>query len=293
MQLTWFNRLGKILGTVGEPGIIPLPALSPDDTTVAIPRPNETGGTDLWLYNLARGTRSRFTFNEKENYCPVWSPDGSRIVFVSTPDGGPAIYQRVVNGMGREERLETSPPDHFAPRDWSRDGRYLVEEVVGDHSSIWQLPLSPGQAGSTRKSIPYLNDGANETNPRLSRNGEWIAYDSQETGRDEIFVQTFPKPGGKWQVSTGGGTRPVWSRDGKELYFIDQDGAMNAVAVKSGPAGGFQSSSPQALFNNHAAGNRTDTFGVVKDGRFLIPTIVQQLGTPLTVVVNWQAALNK
>jgi serine/threonine protein kinase len=293
MQLTWFNRVGKALGTVGEPGIIPLPALSPDDTIVAIPRPNETGGSDLWLYNLARGTSSRFTFDEKDNYCPVWSPDGSRLVFASIQDGSPAIYQKVVNGMGREERLEISPPEHFAPRDWSRDGRYLVEEVFGSTASIWQLPLSPGQAGSTRKSIPYLNDGGNETNARLSPNSEWIAYDSHETGRDEIFVQTFPKPGGKWQVSTSGGTRPVWSRDGNELYFIDQDGAMNAVAAKSGPAGGFQSTSPQVLFNSHAAGYRTDTFDVAKDGRFLIPTIVQQLGTPLTVVVNWQAALNK
>jgi serine/threonine protein kinase/Tol biopolymer transport system component len=293
MQLTWFNREGKILGTVGEPGIIPLPALSPDDTTVAIPRPNETGGIDLWLYNLARGTRSRFTFNEKENYCPVWSPDGSRIVFASTQDGSPAIYQKVVNGMGREERLETSPPDRFAPRDWSRDGRYLVEEVFGSTSSIWALPLTPGQVGSTRKSVPYVNDGANETNARLSPNGEWIAYDSHETGRDEIFVQTFPKPGGKWQVSTSGGTRPVWSRDGKELYFIDQDGAMNAVGVKGGPAGGFQSSSPQVLFKNYAPGIRTDTFDVAKDGRFLIPTMAQQSGALLTVVVNWQAALNK
>src|SRR3984957_7717539 len=126
----------------------------------------------------------------------------------------------------------------------------------------------------------YLNDGVNETNARLSPNSEWIAYDSHETGRDEIFVQTFPKPGGKWQVSTSGGERPVWSRDGTELYFVDQDGAMNAVSVKSGPAGGFQSSSPQVLFNPHAAGYRTDTFDVAKDGRFLIPTIVQQLGTP-------------
>jgi len=108
----------------------------------------------------------------------------------------------------------------------------------------------------------YLNDGANETNASLSPNSEWIAYDSHETGRDEIFVQTFPKPGGKWQLSTNGGTRPVWSRDGNELYFIDQDGAMNAVAVKSGPAVGFQSSSPQVLFNNRAAGYRTDTFDV-------------------------------
>jgi Tol biopolymer transport system component len=293
MQLTWFNRQGKVLGTVGEPGIIPLPALSPDGATVAVPRLNETGGIDLWLYNLARGTRSRFTFDKKENYCPVWSPDGSRIVFASTQDGSAAIYQKTVNGMGGEERLEISPPDFFCPRDWSRDGRNIVEEVFGSTTSIWQLPLSPGQAGSTRKSIPYLNDGANETNARLSPNSEWIAYDSHETGRDEVFVQTFPRPGGKWQVSTSGGTRPVWSRDGNELYFIDQDWAMNAVAVKRGPAGVFQSSSPQVLFNPHAAGYRTDTFVVAKDGRFLIPTLVQQVGIPFTVVVNWQASLNK
>jgi Tol biopolymer transport system component/tRNA A-37 threonylcarbamoyl transferase component Bud32 len=292
LQLTWFNRQGKILGTVGEPGIIPSPALSLDDSTVAVPRVEKTGGLNLWLYDLARGTQSRFTFDGKANLSPVWSPDGRRIAFSSRRDGSPAIYEKAVNGMGQEEPFETTPPDRLVPRDWSRDGHYLLEETADSTSAIWLLPLAPGQAGGVRKSVPYLNDGVNELNARLSPNGKWIAYDSDETGRDEIFVQTFPKPGGKWQVSTDGGTQPVWSRDGRELYFIDLDGILKAAEVKSLPAG-FESSAPQVLFNPHPGPARTDTFDVAKDGRFLIPTVIQQPAAPITVVVNWQAALKK
>ncbi len=177
--------------------------------------------------------------------------------------------------------------------DWSRDGRYLVEDETGGASSLWVLPLSAEQASHARKAVPYLNDGFNETNARLSPNGRWIAYDSDETGRDDIFVQTFPRPGGKWQVSTDGGTRPVWSRDGKELYFISLDGNLMAVEVKSGPDGSFEAGAAKVLFNPHTGPVRTDTFDVAKDGRFLIPRVIEQAGGSITVVLNWPALLKK
>jgi Tol biopolymer transport system component len=291
LQLTWFDRQGKALGTVGEPGVLPSPAISPDGSAVAVSLNDGAGGADLWLYDLASGKRSRFTFDGKSNSYPVWSPDGSRIAFVSNRQGIPIIYQKAVNGMGEQEAFEIGQDGYRAPTDWSRDGRYLIEELYVNPSSIWLLPLSPGQAGSERKSVPYLNDESNKFNARLSPAGQWIAYDSDETGRDEIFVQTFFRPGGKWQVSTNGGTRPVWSRDGKELYFIGLDLELMAVDVKSGPGGRFEAGVAKPLFHPRAGTGRADTFGVAKNGRFLIPTAAEQAATPITVVVNWQAGL--
>ena len=155
------------------------------------------------------------------------------------------------------------------------------------------LPLSPEQPAGNSKSTPYSDEGLNEVNARLAPNGQWLAYDSDETGRDEIYVQTFPQRKGKWPVSVNGGTSPVWSRDGKELYFIGPDGKLMAVEVTSGPGGSFQAGAPKALFDPHIGGDRLAKFDVTKDGRFLIPVVAGQSGGPITVVVNWQAALKK
>jgi Tol biopolymer transport system component len=294
MQLTWFDRQGKVLGTLGEPGVSPKwPAISPDGGAVVVPR-GEAEETDLWLYNLARGTRSRLTFDEKGNVEPVWSSDGSHIAFRSSRDGGWNIYQKPINGIGQDEALDKNPAALKEPRDWSRDGKNLIEVAVSDNKlSIWVLPLSPKEAGSDRKPFPYVHDQFNELGGKLSPNGQWMAYSSDESGRLEIYVQTFPKPGGKWPVSTNGGMVPVWSRDGKELYFIGQDGKLMAVDVKSGPGGSFEAGTPKDLFDPHFGGDEADTFDVSKDGRFLIPTVIEQSGAPITVVVNWTAGLNK
>jgi eukaryotic-like serine/threonine-protein kinase len=295
VQLTWFNRQGMVLGRLGEPGIDPLPAISPDGSAVVVPR-IEGEGRDLWLYNLARGTQSRLTFDGKANRYPVWSPDSSYIAFVSNRDGGNYIYQKAINGIGQDETLDSTPANVKVALDWSRDGRYLVEGALTDAKAslaIWILPLSPEQTDGDRRPFPYLNEGFNQIGARLSPNGQWIAYVSEETKRYEIFVQTFPKRGGKWPVSINGGTRPRWSHDGKELYFIGLDGKLMVVVVKSGPDGGFEAGAPKALFDSHIGGDQFTWFDVAKDGRFLIPTVVEQSGAPITVVVNWQAGLKK
>jgi eukaryotic-like serine/threonine-protein kinase len=296
LQLTWFDRQGKVLGTIGEPGISPSwPAISPDGSAVAVPRTDlEGGGEDLWLYNLARGTRSRLTFDGKGNGFPVWSPDGSHIAFSSARDGSLNVYQKAISGIGQVEALDKTPADIRLPLDWSRDGRYLIEGTLsGGLGAIWVLPLSPGQTAGDQKSFPYLNDRFSEFGGKLSPNGQWLAYASDETKRYEIYVQTFPKLGGKWLVSINGGTRPIWSRDGEELYFIGADGKLMAVDVKSGPGGSFEAGTPKALFDPHIGGGQSTGFDVAKDGRFLIPTVVEQSGAPITVVVNWTAGLNK
>jgi eukaryotic-like serine/threonine-protein kinase len=293
LQLTWFNRQGKILGTVGEPGVLPEPAISPDGSTVVVPRTAEDGGSDLWLYNLGHGTRSRLTLDRKGNSFPVWSPDGSHIAFVSLREGTPYVYQKAVNGMGQAEAFERTGPRRLS--DWSRDGRYLIEEGpnAGSFSSIWVLPLSPEQGRSERNSALYLDEAFTEIPGKVSPDSHWIAYDYDETGRDEIYVGTFPMPSGKWAVSINGGTRPTWSRDGKELYFIGLDGSLMAADVKTGPGGAFQSGAPQALFDPHIGGNRFTWFDVAKDGRFLIPVQAGQSRSSITVLVNWPSLLKK
>jgi len=295
MQLTWFDRSGKPLGTVGAPGVLNWPAISPDGNTVATDRLDpQTGFQDLWLHDLVRGTASRFTFTSPNEF-PAWSPDGSHIAFTSSRDGGPSnLYQKAVSGAAQDEPLDKAAHSK-RPDDWSRDGRYIIEETPNDPKTgqdIWVLPLF-----GDRKPFPYLQTAFNERTAKLSPNGEWLAYVSDETRRNEVYVQTFPTPGGKWQVSTDGGVLPVWSRDGKELFFIGADGKLTAVEVKGDVKGGakFEAGASKALFDAHYGAGVNGWFDVTKDGRFLIPVQAEQAaaGVPMTVVVNWTAGLKK
>jgi eukaryotic-like serine/threonine-protein kinase len=294
VQLTWFDRSGKITGTVGPPGSLQWPAISPDGNTVAIDRLDpQTGFYDLWLHDLTRGTASRLTFNSKDNDMPVWSPDGSHIAFRSTRDGGSNLYEKATSGAAIEEVLDKSPRRKL-PNDWSHDGRYIVEQMAYDPATkadIWVLPLD-----GDRKPRPWLQTEFNERWARLSPDGRWLAYVSDETRRDEIYVQSFPMPGGKWQVSNNGGTLPIWSRDGKALFFIGGDRKMMQadIGYGAGKAGGsFSTGAPKSLFPvNFPKGSVW--YDVGRDGRFLIPTPVEQTSTlPMNVVVNWTAELKR
>jgi Tol biopolymer transport system component len=185
------------------------------------------------------------------------------------------------------EALDTSPRNKQV-LDWSRDGRYIIESVLAPKTNydIWVLPLF-----GDRKPYPYLQTEFNESGARLSPNGRWLAYASDETGQFELYVQSFPTPGGKWQVSINGGSRPVWSRDGKELYYIAGGRRMMAVEVKSGAK--LELGVPQPLFEASMAFVYSGpSFDVSSDGRFLIPTQLEQISaTPMTVVLNWASGL--
>jgi len=200
-------------------------------------------------------------------------------------------FQKATSGTAQDEVLSKplgEPPQNTRVDDWSRDGRYIILTAISPktRNDIWVMPTF-----GDRKPFPYLQTEFNEQYARLSPNGQWLAYTSGESKRNEIYVQTFPTPGGKWQVSTNGGTRPVWSRDGKELYFIGADGKMMAVEVKGGAK--FEAGLPKPLFDARIAGGGT-WFDVSKDGRFLIPVQPEQAANaPMTVVVNWTAALKK
>jgi Tol biopolymer transport system component len=296
-QLTWFDRSGKALGTLGAPGLVIGVRISPDGKTVAFARlDHQTQNFDVWLHDLMRGATSRFTFGPKSNANPVWSPDGSRIAFTSDRDGIRHVFQKATTGTARDEVLDKphgEPPRHAFVGDWSRDGRYIIEDLVESlangetKSEIWVLPLF-----GDRKAFPYLHNEFNERNARLSPDGQWLAYTSDESKRNEIYVQTFPGSGGKWQISTDGGQLPVWSVDGKELYFTGADGKLMAADVKGGPK--FEAGVPKPLFDVRLPGQAAVGFDVSKDGRFLIPVQAEQAANmPMTVVVNWTAGLKK
>jgi Tol biopolymer transport system component len=301
-QLTWFDRSGKVVGTLGMPGDVGSPAISPDGDTVAVQR-RDGLATDIWLYDLVRGTNPRFTFSPGNNVAPVWSPDGSRLAFTSQRDSPPHVYQKAISGTATEEVLGLAvgdPPGRATG--WSRDGRYLIEQVapVGGKTgiAIWVLPL-----GGNRKPFPFLEAPFNQGDAKLSPNGQWLAYASDETKRPEVYVQTFPTPGGKWQVSTSGGRLPVWSRDGKELFYMSADFKLMAVEVRSDRKTASSNGAPRfevgglpiPLFSTRARVSPSNvSYDVSPDGRFLVRVLLEQAtSTPLTVVVNWPALLKK
>ncbi|HEY2018589.1 MAG TPA: protein kinase, partial [Bryobacteraceae bacterium] len=190
-QLTWFDRTGQKLGTVGEPGSFVKPVISPDGGTLAVDRLDpQSGAYDVWQYDLGRGSPTRFTFGARQNGYPVWSPDGASIAFAANHGGHYQIYRKSAGSGAKEEALLESPLDKF-PSDWSRDGRYLIYYQIDPVTKydIWALPLT-----GDRKPFPVLDSPFNEHRATLSPDVRWLAYSSDETGRDEVYVQSFPTP---------------------------------------------------------------------------------------------------
>jgi eukaryotic-like serine/threonine-protein kinase len=284
-RIAWLDRSGKEMGTLGPPLAAQRLRISPDGGTVAVDRFDAAVGTfDLWLHDLARATDSRFTFDSANDRGPVWSPDGSRIAFLTTRNGKAGIYQKAANGAGKEELIVEAPSGR--PSDWSPDGRFLVysSTTPQTQADIWVLPFD-----GDRKPYPFLQTRFNERIARFSPDGHWLAYDSDESGRFEVYVQAFPAKEGKWQLSSGGGTRPVWSRNGKELFFLSAENRMIAVDVRSGAK--FEHGTPRMLFEAHLTA--TTEFDVAADAqRFLmVRTSGLDFSPPVTVVLNWLAGV--
>jgi dipeptidyl aminopeptidase/acylaminoacyl peptidase len=285
-ELTWYDRQGKRLGTVGEPAAYTNPALSPDGKRLAVGRNDPATNTrDIWVLDLARGVSSRFTFDKADDFNPVWSPDGSRIAFTSTRKGRRDIYWKAAGGAGADEPvLETEGAKSL--EDWSPDGKLLLFNL--DTREIHAV-----QANGDRKPYPVLKAPFVQVQGHLSPDGRWIAYSSAESGRREVFVQNFPPAGGKWQISTTGGEEPAWRRDGKELFFLNGT-KLNAVDVKANGSA-FEAGIPKELFDVSVVTEQTrrNRYVVTADGqRFLFVTTHQSYDTtPFIVVQNWQTAL--
>jgi Tol biopolymer transport system component len=292
-QLRWFDRTGRDLGKVGPAGDYLEPALSPDGARLALGLGTWTPDGDIWLLELARGSRSRLTSSHANEITPIWSPDGRQIVFASNRNGRFDLFRTDASGAGRDELLFRSDADKF-PIDWSRDGKYVIYYTVDPRTKadLWLLPMT-----GDHTPVPFLQTEYNETNALFSPDARWVAYNSDESGTPEIYVRPFPAAVGRWQVSTHGGVQPVWRNDGRELYYVGLDGKVMAVDVKPGPA--FSAGLPVALFDSglrpEGLTESRSSFAVSADGqRFLVNAIAADAGrVPITVVVNWAADLRK
>jgi serine/threonine protein kinase len=292
-QPTLFDRNGKLLSSVGPPGEYFNIFFSPDEKRVAaaISDP-QSGARDVWLLDVARGAPTRLTFDPAEDFLPIWSPDGNRIVFVSDRDGAGNFFQKSASGAGNEALLFKTTERKW-PGDWSKDGRFIIYTSLGPKTKtdLWVLPMTGEQ-----KPAPFLQSTFNEDHPRFSPDGHFVAYASDESGRFEVYVQTFPASGGKWLISTNGGAQPRWRGDGKEIFYIAPDRKLMAVEVKAGGST-FEAGVPKVLFQTHVISypNPRNAYDVSADGqRFLIITPLEEATTtPITVVANWTADLKR
>jgi serine/threonine protein kinase/Tol biopolymer transport system component len=287
--LTWLDRTGKVLSTVGELKAYAFNvSLSPDGKRVATSHDD-----DLWVFEFERGVDTRLTFEPGREVSPMWRGDGSRIVYATIPSD--ALYEKAANGAGSPELFFTPPKGAgvILAHEWTPDGRFLAVSIGGAAADIYLLPAE-GTA-ETRKPIPLVKTQFNERGVRFSSNGKFFAYTSDESGKDEAYVrpfdpQTGTSPGGQWMISKGGGVSPHWRGDGKEMFYMTPQGAIMSVDIdmKSGFAPGV----PKQLFK---LPGEIRFWDVTRDGqKFLIPVPASASNSaPYNVVVNWTSALKK
>ena len=284
-RMVWVDRTGRDIEAVGDPGDFHNPSFSPTADRLAYDMGDpRTGRGDIWVRDLKRGVSSRLTFGKADSFAPLWSPDGRTIFFTQDQD----LFEKAADGQG-EATLLVKSEDRKLACDISRDGRTLVFQSRGKETSwdLWTLPLS-----GDRKPVPFLKNPFAEALGALSPDGRYLAYQSNESGRQEVYVQTFPGPGGRWQISTAGGVEPHWRADGRELYYRAPDQKVMAVEIQA--AGGFSVGVPQALFlGRFDTSLARDRYLPTADGkRFLtVAPLGREAMTPTTVVLNWFADL--
>jgi Tol biopolymer transport system component len=299
-QLVWFDRMGRSLGSVPlPPAGYGSPSISADGRWATISKTNSPTSSDLWLVDLQRAVTTRLTFDGLlatsggAGATAVWSPDGSRVAYMCNRSGLYDVYQVLTNGTGKPEPLVQSDVVFKTPVTWSPDGKYLVwsQNVEPTQWDLWLLPMQ-----GDRKPVPYLCTPFDENTAAISPDGRWLAYDSNETGRTEIYVRSFPEPREKHRVSVSGGTAAQWSQDGRELLFWTSGqmaytvGSIFTVDVQTSPS--FKAGTPRLLFTP-----RQDLVGIAATAdlkRFLAAVPVEGSAPPsITVMLNWQAGLKK
>lgn len=300
-QLVWVDGAGKMLGAIGPPdeSAPGNPELAPDGQRVGIGRIVQ-GNTDVWLIDVGRGVPSRFTFDVAIDNAPVWSPDASRVVFRSSRKGVHDLFEKPARGTSDEQPLLVTSQVK-SPLDWSRDGRFLLYGTQDPKTGtdLWVLPLT-----GERKPFAVLQSSFDEIEGQFSPDGRWLAYASNESGRYEIYIRTFPEAGGQWQISVAGGVQPRWRRDGRELFYVAPDTRLMAVPIRLAPdKQTLEAGAPVALFPTRlATGGNIATalslaraqYAVAPDGRFLMNIAADDVVTsPITVVLNWTAGLTK
>jgi Tol biopolymer transport system component len=297
-QIKWIGRDGKPLSALGPPGDFHFLSLSPDGKRVAVVAVDSAGTLSMWMVDGLRGANSRLSGNVNYALAPHWSPDGRQLAFSHLEQSQDKwnLFVQPVGGMRPAERITRSENVQILD-DWSSDGRFLAysEQNPKTRSDLWVAPLSGG-----RKPFSYLATPFHERQAKFVPAGggtpQWLAYVSDETGADEVYVQSFPVPDTKLRISPNGGVQPRWRRDAKELFYLSPDGSIMAVPV-SITATGLQAGTPVALCKPPMAplpAIFASVFEVAADGqRFLILAPSDADAPGVNVVVNWQAGLNR
>ena len=292
--LTWYDRAGKELGRVGEPGVLANPTISPDGNSVTLDVTDvKANNVDIWIYGLNKSSTSRFTFDPAEEVSGVWSRDGSMIAFRSVATGV-SLELKKARGFEPQRAIQSfHSSDDLIPNSWSLDGKEILGtlQLGGGGSNLVVIPVSG------EKLTPFLVSHDSVTSGQISPDGKWVAYASNETGDWEIYATTFPSAAGKWQISRGGGAEPRWRGDGKEIFYIGAHDMLMAVPVHT--EGAFSTGAPAPLFQIHGRAeiSSTDlfTYDVAKDGkRFLVNRYTKpEHIAPLTIVLNDSAELQQ
>ena len=286
--LVWYNRDGAQVGTIGAAADYNYPRLSRDGRQLAVNiREQRTGTTDVWVFDLATGIPSRFTFDPGVEDSPVWSTDGRQIAFAADKGAPPYVHVKALGDAGSGEPI-TEPGLVRVPLDWTQteEGQFIMFREVGSAKAGEDLMLLP--LFGDRKPQPFLRTQFNESDARFSPGGKWVAYVSNESGKNEVYVRALKGSGEKWQISTDGGSSPRWRQE-KELFYMAADGRLMVVPLKTGTS--FARGTPTSLFHIDSP---LAEYDVAPDGRrLLVNTGSANQSIPVTVVMNWLAALNR
>jgi eukaryotic-like serine/threonine-protein kinase len=293
-HLTWIHPDGKRQSDTGTDEFYTHVRVSPDGSRAAMQLADSSGNIDIWTWDFARRIKTRQTFDPKPDRTPTWSPNGREIAFTSLRTRVWQLFRKDVSSGRLEEQLTSGPGDKLLP-DWSRDGKYLVFIQIGTTTAedIWALPLD-----GDRQPYPILQTTAIETNPALSPDGHWLAYESAQSGRPEVMITRFPgsrtavdAAAPRWQVSTQGGSRPRWSADGRVVFYVSLDDQSIIRADVRTSAAGVESDLPRVSVEIPVMPVARSPFDVSADGRLLLLERTINKGAPLAVVKNWIAAV--
>ena len=302
-RLVWRDRAQPLTALIATPAEYYDPALSPDETRVAVARFDPqlskrfgygVGGvrSDVLLVDRTTGMTSQFTTDPAADWGPVWSPDGRSIVYSSNRGGSLALYLKGTAGSSNDEASLPSVGMNPVAQSWSPDGRFIIYSAFDatTHTDLWLLPMT-----GDRTPQPLVQTAFSEDQAEISPDGRWIAYASNETGRDEVYVQSFPVPATKYRISSSGAADPRWRADGKEMFFIGNDRRLMAVTVRPGIA--FEHGFPVPLFDTGVPPHwyeARNLYDVSRDGAFLfMKPIEDDRSSPFTVAINWTKTLTR
>ncbi|MBD3217883.1 MAG: protein kinase [candidate division Zixibacteria bacterium] len=291
-QLIWFDRKGEAIDTVGEPAPYRDIELSPDGNKVAYQVFDvQRMADDIWVYDMLRDVPTRLTFEESSEIWPIWSPDGSHLIYSELSDGYYRIMKRQANGLGEAVLLLQAEEGNLGASDWANDGSTIsILHFLGD-GDIWLI-----NGEDSGKYQVYTDTPHNEARSRISPNRKYIAYQSDESGRSEVYVRELSGSGGKWQVSADGGFQPLWRADGKELYYSNLNWDLMAVDVVT-DAETFQAEIPKKLFNKryNTAGIRQKRYDVSAEGQKFLMNVAlnKKSNADMAVVLNWDSELKQ